>query len=65
MGHIAQNLINEELYFYGKIINENTVFNPIYLSDRARTDIMFNFLLEQQELNNKILKELEELKNRK
>jgi hypothetical protein len=37
----------------------------IYLSDRARTDIMFNFLLEQQELNNKILKELEELKNRK
>jgi hypothetical protein len=38
MGHIAQNLINEELYFYGKIINENTVFNPIYLSDRARTD---------------------------
>ena len=38
MGHIAQNLINEELYFYGKIINENTVFNPIYLSNRARTD---------------------------
>jgi hypothetical protein len=30
MGHIAQNLINEELYFYGKIISENSVFNPIY-----------------------------------
>jgi hypothetical protein len=35
------------------------------LSDRAKTHIMYNFLIQQQELNNKILKELEELKNRK
>jgi hypothetical protein len=35
------------------------------LSDRTKTDIMFNFLMEQQELNNKILKELDEIKNRK
>jgi len=35
------------------------------LSDRAKTHIMYNFLLQQQELNNKILKELEQLKNRK
>lgn len=35
------------------------------LSDRAKTHIMYNFLIEQQELNNKLLKEIEELKNRK
>jgi hypothetical protein len=39
--------------------------NLMDLSDRTKTDIMFNFLMEQQELNNKILKELDELKNRK
>jgi len=39
--------------------------NLMDLSDTTKTDIMFNFLIEQQELNNKILKELEELKNRK
>lgn len=33
------------------------------LSDRSKTNIMYNFLIEQQELNNKILKEIEVLKN--
>jgi hypothetical protein len=36
----------------------------IDLSDRAKTNIMYNFLIEQQELNNKILKEIEVLKNK-
>jgi hypothetical protein len=39
--------------------------DKLYLSEQAKTHIMFNFLLEQQELNNKLIKEIEELKNRK
>ena len=30
MGSVVTNLMVEELYFYNKIINENSVFNPIY-----------------------------------
>ena len=41
------------------------LINNLNLSDQSKIDVMCNFLLNQQELNDKFLKEIEELKNRK